>query len=210
MYENRNAKNRNAVEITTYEKRIYSKEELEDFLVKNFPTELIENIHALFHKYDFVNKPAAQKHHSAYPGGLLDHSMTVALTLQMFTEKMGLKWKRGYSPALIGLLHDMCKCDDYDIEYEASPGDETAGRAELYSDINIIWAPTMPGHGLKSLLMIQGFVDLTDEETNCILFHMGAFTDSSEWHHYTKAVKIYQNVLWTHTADMYASNVCNI
>ena len=45
------------------------------------------------------------------------------------------------------------------------------------------------------------------EEIACIRYHMGAFTDKSEWNDYTRAVKAYPNVLWTHQADMLASHV---
>ena len=41
----------------------------------------------------------------------------------------------------------------------------------------------------------------------CIRYHMGAFTDKKEWSFYTRAVQQYKNVLYTHTADMLASQV---
>ena len=51
---------------------------------------------------------------------------------------------------------------------------------------------------------------LTDEEIMCIRYHMGAFTDKSEWNDYTRAVRNYPNVLWTHQADMLASHVAGV
>jgi hypothetical protein len=44
----------------------------------------------------------------------------------------------------------------------------------------------------------------------CIRYHMGAFTDKSEWNDYTRAVRNYPNVLWTHQADMLASQVAGV
>lgn len=44
----------------------------------------------------------------------------------------------------------------------------------------------------------------------CIRYHMGAFTDKSEWNDYTRAVRQYPNVLWTHQADMLASHVAGV
>nr|DAR68166.1 MAG TPA: hypothetical protein [Caudoviricetes sp.] len=44
----------------------------------------------------------------------------------------------------------------------------------------------------------------------CIRYHMGAFTDKSEWNDYTRAVSQYPNVLWTHQADMLASHVAGV
>ena len=58
--------------------------------------------------------------------------------------------------------------------------------------------------------MLMGLINLTDEETMCIRYHMGAFTDQKEWEYYTRAVKKYPNVLYTHTADMIASQIKGI
>ena len=51
------------------------------------------------------------------------------------------------------------------------------------------------------------YVRLTEEEILCIRYHMGAFGDKAEQDAYSKAVQKNENVLWTHTADMYASQV---
>jgi len=48
---------------------------------------------------------------------------------------------------------------------------------------------------------------LTPEEVMCIRWHMGAFDEKHNWKYYTAAVKKYPNVLWTHTADMIASQM---
>ena len=63
------------------------------------------------------------------------------------------------------------------------------------------------GHGDKSVMMLEQFIPLTEEEIACIRYHMGAFTDQSEWSYYTNAVHKYPNVLWTHTADMIAAHI---
>lgn len=65
----------------------------------------------------------------------------------------------------------------------------------------------LKGHGDKSVMLLSQFYTLTEEEVMCIRYHMGAFTDKSEWNDYTRAVHIYPNVLWTHQADMLASHV---
>lgn len=48
---------------------------------------------------------------------------------------------------------------------------------------------------------------LTEEEICCIRYHMGIFTKDYEWNDYTRAVRKYPNVLWTHQADMLATHV---
>ena len=69
----------------------------------------------------------------------------------------------------------------------------------------------------SSILLAQQFLQnhisaprLTQEEIACIRYHMGAFTDKVEWNYYTNAIKTYPNVLWTHTADMVASQIYDI
>lgn len=148
----------------------------------------------------YFEAPAAKSHHGNYPGGLFDHSLEVTNQLQKITEKMGLTWQRKGSPVLVGMLHDICKTDDYIVEGEEN------GRVEYeYNNHGIL-----PGHGDKSVIMLAGHFQLTEEEAMCIRFHMGAFTDKEEWKYYSKAVHDYPNVLWTHTADMLASQVVGI
>jgi hypothetical protein len=53
-------------------------------------------------------------------------------------------------------------------------------------------------------------VGLTEEEVACIIYHMGAFTDSKEWGDYNNAIRKYPNVLWTHQADMIASQIMGV
>jgi len=148
----------------------------------------------------YFEAPAAKSHHGNYPGGLFNHSLEVASQLQEITKKMGLTWQRKGSPILVGMLHDICKADDYVVE-----GTENGKVEYAYNKQGI-----MSGHGDKSVIMLAGHFQLTDEEVMCIRFHMGAFTDKEEWQYYSKAVHDYPNVLWTHTADMLASQVVGI
>ena len=129
------------------------------------------------------------------------------MELKNITERMGLIWQRPESPLIIGFLHDICKTEMYKIV----PNDSENGYSIEFSKEN-----TFPGHGEASTLLLQqymletGIIALTEEELFCIRYHMGAFTDKSEWEYYTKAVKKYPNVLWTHVADMIASQIKDI
>ncbi len=130
------------------------------------------------------------------------HSVEVAKQLRNMTDKLDLKWQTDYSPECIGLLHDVCKCEEY--------------RVKKYGDeVQISWDKDqrMPGHGNKSVVMLLEFAQedddffLTKEEISCIMYHMGAFTEKEEWGYYSHAVREYPNVLYTHTADMIASQI---
>lgn len=148
----------------------------------------------------YFKAPAAINHHGNHEGGLFEHSLEVCKQLKHFTECLNLKWDCEESPGVVGLLHDICKTDDYStngyINYEAN---------YVYNDHKI-----MDGHGDKSVIMLAGHFPLTEEEVMCIRFHMGAFTDKDQWGYYSKAVKKYPNILFTHTADMIASQILEV
>ena len=61
----------------------------------------------------FFEVPASVKYHGAYTGGLFDPSFLVTESLVNLTEKLGLKWSKPDSPYLVGMYHDLCKCDQY-------------------------------------------------------------------------------------------------
>lgn len=144
----------------------------------------------------FFTAPASIHFHGAYEGGLFDHSLAVTEHLVRLTERNLLQWKRHgkLAPVIVGMFHDLCKCDTYIMSGNG----------------NIRWNPNteLQGHGTKSVILAKRLVDdLSDEETMCIRYHMGAFTSREEWGDYTAAVRRYPNVLWTHQADMLASHV---
>lgn len=149
-----------------------------------------------FRTEPFLKAPASTKYHGNYEGGLFDHSYTVYKALQELTEKMSLNWSRPESPIIVGLFHDLCKVDQYEKNPEHSPQPYTY-KTDLL----------MPGHGEKSIIYLQQYLDLTAEEIYCIRWHMGAFDEKENWNYYSRAVEQYPNVLWTHTADMIASKI---
>lgn len=144
----------------------------------------------------FFEKPASIKHHGAYTGALFDHSFVVAKILEDLTEQMGLNWQQDRSPYIVGMFHDLCKIDTYQ---------RTNDEKWEYNN-----ATLLPGHGEKSVILLQQHIKLTEEEMLCIRWHMGAFDDKENWNSYGRSVTKYQNVLWTHHADMYAARVLQV
>ena len=144
----------------------------------------------------FFTAPASTRFHGAYPGGLFDHSLNVTTALLELTRRLGLKWERRESPYLVGMLHDLCKCHMYIIK--------EGGGYEYNKDLYL------PGHGDRSVILAQQYVVLTEEEILCIRWHMGAFDEKENWNAYGKAIEKYENVLWTHTADMMASKIVGV
>ena len=149
-------------------------------------------------KQDFFIKPAAIKYHGNYTGGLFEHSLAVAEKLVKMTQEMKLTWQNPRSPYIIGMFHDLCKTEDYIVQ-----------KASQTSD-NWLWDynndKILTGHGDKSAMLLSQFIKLTEEELFCIRFHMGAY-QTDDWNGFDKAIRKYETVLWTHTADMWASKV---
>lgn len=164
------------------------------FLERGILNKYCEQLKAI----NFFSAPAGMKHHGAYNGGLFDHSANVADVLETYTANLGLDWEREESPYIVGMLHDLCKVDQYEYDLETD---------------SFKWSndPVIKGHGIKSVVYIQNLgLKLTDEEQACIIYHMGAYTDKEEWKDYDNAIKKFPNVLYTHTADMHVSKVYGI
>lgn len=160
-----------------------------------FRREAVEDLLARHRAFEV---PASTKYHGAWPGGWFDHSLCVMQQLVLLTDRNGLTWQREESPYIVGFFHDACKLDQYKIVREEDCAPVYAWRSDSL----------FKGHGEKSVLMLTGLGRLTEEETACIRYHMGAFVDKELWSDYTRAVQYYPNVLWTHTADMCASYIC--
>lgn len=158
-------------------------EVMQEFVGGKFINYLIEN--------GFFTAPASTKFHGAYEGGLFDHSYSVMEELLDLTYELSLEWEKLRSPYIVGMFHDICKIDNY-----IKQGDRF-----VYNSA----APK--GHGDKSVEILKQFFDLTEEEELCIRWHMGAFDEKENWQHYSVSVKKYPNVLYTHTADMIASQI---
>ena len=92
----------------------------------------------------YYEAPAAVNHHGNYEGGLYEHSMQVTCELMELTEKLSLQWGRAESPMVVGMLHDICKVDDYAWEI-------VDGQKIPVKNQNKRWA----GHGDKSLEHLQ-------------------------------------------------------
>lgn len=160
-------------------------------------TKSIDEVIECLDNIGYFNAPASTKYHGDYIGGLFDHSHVVTSSLLNLTEKLELKWERSISPYIVGMFHDLCKCDDYIYD----PNEERFKHRD-----NLI----LNGHGEKSVIMAQKLLDLTDEEIACIRWHMGAYDDKENWNILGRAIEKYPNVLYTHTADMIATRIRGI
>lgn len=166
-------------------------------LFKNYlPSPYNTGILKQLEKDGFFTAPAAASHHGNYEGGLFDHSFAVTCQLVDYTQSLGLHWERKESPYIVGMLHDYCKTKLYTKQEDGT----------FTHTGNVI----LPGHGSASVALVQQFLQLTFEELMCIRWHMGAFEGEKYWKGYSAACCAYENVLYTHTADMWASQVLGL
>lgn len=160
----------------------------------------MDEVTELLHDMGFFTQPASTRFHGSYEGGLFDHSYRVATELLKLTDALHLDWERRCSPVVIGLFHDLCKVDNYQIDTSGEPGPKFK-----YNDRPSVWGPE---HGSKSVAIASTLIQLTPEEVACIRYHMGAY-EKDEWDNLDVAIRRFNNVLWTHTANMMASKFYN-
>ena len=155
----------------------------------------------------FFTAPASTKYHGNYEGGLFDHSWEVMKALTTLTENNGLDWENFYSPKIVGLFHDLCKCDQYrhPVLAVTLDGKEVHDHEKWERNPDVL----LKGHGEKSVMLLSQFFSLTEEEILCIRYHMGAY-ETDDWNEYNRAIRKYPNVLFTHTADMIASKIVGV
>lgn len=173
------------------------KAKFEEVLSKCDSVAGFENIRKYFDKCDFYNQPASTIYHSSFKGGLMVHSLNVVNVLLYLTDKLGIKWSRPVTPYVVGVLHDLCKCDFY-LEDTKNKKVDGVWKAVPYFTVD----DKMPlGHGEKSALMsLMLGVKLTLEEVFCIRWHMGAF-EEGKTRDYGRACGKYPNIAYVALAD---------
>lgn len=125
---------------------------------------------------DFFVAPASTRFHLAEEGGLCAHSIHVYerlrhLYMDEFWRDMPTL-KEMESVAIVGLLHDLCKVDVYEIELKNKKVDGEWQQIPTYTHKD-----KFPfGHGEKSVYIINQFMSLSDDEAMAIRWHMG-FSD---------------------------------
>ena len=140
-------------------------------LVERFPQLTSEAVLSYLCATNYFTAPSSFKCHGAWVGGNFDHSVKVLEHLLEFTSEENLKWDREESPYIIGLFHDLCKCDQRGFKQKSSGG------------LKIVsLKPTDDRHSEKSIELIEANITkLTDRERDCILYHMGEYGGDEEY-----------------------------
>ena len=159
-----------------------------------------EELLAYLRGTDFFTAPASTRYHSAYEGGLVQHSVQVYEILRD-------RWGEGENPeslAIAGLLHDVCKADFYTTSYRNVKNEQGVWEKVPYFTINDRFPM---GHGEKSLFIVESRLRLTRDEAMAIRWHMGGFDEAVRGgsHAMNDAYDLCPLAVKLHLADIEAS-----
>lgn len=116
---------------------------------------------------DFFRAPASTQYHLHIRGGLAQHSLNVYHTFVRLIDLFNFKIDRD-SVIVTALLHDFCKINLYKNNLLKSG---KLSESKPYTTQDLFPA----GHGEKSVIQIQNWIDLTESECLMIRWHYGTF-----------------------------------
>jgi len=153
-----------------------TKEKYLNLFKENIKREGAKELLEFIEKSDFFTSPASTKFHSNFEGGLCLHSINVyerfeKILKSEYGDELSHKISNE-SIAVIALLHDLCKIENYKVDYRNVKvnGEWTKQAYYAFNDSALPY-----GHGEKSVYMISGYMKLTREEAMAINWHMGGF-----------------------------------
>lgn len=145
----------------------------------------------------YYDAPASKGHHLAVKGGLVQHSLNVTRRLIDVSDALEITWSRDESPYIVGMLHDLVKCQCYKL----NPDGKT------YSYVQPKW----PGHGIASVMIatVELGIQLNPDEAAAIIHHMGAFgLTGRALDEFDAALDAFPGpIIATHTADWSAARL---
>lgn len=182
-------------------------------LLSSVNREGISKLIEFIQKSDFYTAPASTRFHGAYECGLLEHSLNVYDCLY---NKVGIYdgvheniWHepledvKDESIVIVSLLHDICKTYYYTTEMRNVKEDGVWVQKPYYTvDDKIPY-----GHGEKSVMMIEEYIELKPVERYAIRWHMGPYSGQQDWNTLGTAMEKYPLILALHQADMEATYI---
>ena len=154
---------------------------------------------------DFFVAPASSRFHSAYEGGLLEHSLNVYDCLVSYLEsERAQSLGFSYTPesiAIVSLLHDLCKVGVYKKGFRNVKDEKGAWqRVDTFE-----YDDQLPyGHGEKSVYIASGYMRLTREEAFAIRYHMG-YSSTEDARNVSAAFEMFPLAFALHVADSEAT-----
>ena len=140
----------------------------------------IENVINWLEDSDFFEAPASTVFHGNYAGGLLEHSLNVAIMAhdvhEMLCKRKPELAEQVTRDNLIiaALLHDICKANIYQTVTKYRK--DAQNNWETYETYTTDYSEFPVGHGEKSVIrLLQLGLQLTDDEILAIRGHMTAW-----------------------------------
>lgn len=159
---------------------------------------------------DYFQAPASTKYHGNFVGGLAEHSYNVYTLFQEKNErfKLGLPAE---TVIITALCHDLCKVNFYKrgiknvkqgkkLNYRGQEVDNWVEK-EVW-EVDDIYPI---GHAEKSIIILQKFIELSQEEILLIRWHMGGFESKDNSMYMYKAYDLLPACVALHTADIESS-----
>ena len=162
----------------------------------------IENLVQWLDNSDFKVAPASTRYHSNYEGGLLKHSLNVYEECMRQQDLIKLFNVPKESIIITSLLHDICKVNYYKMEMR-NVKKNGAWVQEPYYTVEDMFPM---GHGEKSIIIAQQYIQLTEVEIAMIRNHMGGFVDTSYFSS-SNLFNKYPESLILHIADIKATYI---
>jgi len=172
-------------------------------LLKSTNRKGIDNLIEFLNTSDFYSAPASHAYHGNFEGGLIIHSHMV----YKIYSKLVDTFKRNIpqdSIVLCGLLHDICKVSFYKSTTKWKKDESNKWLNYIGYEIDDV-EPL--GHGCKSVIILNRFIELTDIEIYSILYHMGIPEDFSTKKSFNKALELYPDAIMLHLADFMSSTI---
>lgn len=170
-------------------------------------------------KSDFYTAPASTRFHNCHKGGLLEHSLNVYDCL--CAKKESSAWQPTLAQIddstliITALLHDLCKTYTYDVEFknkkiysDHGSKSDSNGRFDWESVPGYTINDRFPyGHGEKSVMMTEQFIELSPLERYSMRWHMGFTEPKESWNTLSSAIRKYPLILALHEADLEATYI---
>lgn len=163
----------------------------------------IPNLILYLEETDFFIAPASARNHNNYAGGLVEHSLAVCNQIMCLGEiYYKNKTELRESMILISLCHDLCKVNFYK-ETTRNVKVNGAWTKVPYYEID----DQFPyGHGEKSVLILNRFMELSTQEQMAIRWHMAGWDASAGSYEgglaLRNAAEKYPLVILLHMADL--------
>lgn len=169
-------------------------------ILKETKRDGIEDLIEAMEDGGFFESPCSGAHHLSKEGGLAEHSLNV------YENMVGLRLAfNSYIPAdsvkICAILHDLGKMGDYGkpnyVENILKSGRSAA--KPYKTNPELLYVP----HEIKSVVIAERYIRLTEEEEFAIIYHNGMYSDLK----YAYSGKETPLSLMLHFADMWCSRV---